>query len=287
MVLLASGLPEELVRVLVDLHTDTSCRIRVGGSRSAPFSMHSGVQQGCPLAPFLFNLFMDWVAREALAACPGSGVSLRYGFPKDGAVGWAEAASAASGPDSRTMQLPMLMLADDIAVLASSAEGLRSFLLALEAACLRWGLIISPDKTELMLVGGAAATACEGCQLLQPEGTMVLCDSCEAGWHIGCMPPPLPAVPQGAWLCDACQAVAATAAGSSSAQTADPSNNPAAAAPLPLTSQWPAAAAVGGDRTLPLAAKFSPGPHSSSTSARRLLIAVVWMLRSANALAWQ
>ncbi len=49
------------------------------------------------------------------------------------------------------------MLADDVAVLASSAEGLAQFLVALEAACQRWGLIISPDKTELLLAGGGSS----------------------------------------------------------------------------------------------------------------------------------
>ncbi len=68
--------------------------------------------------------------------------------------------------------------------------------MALEAACQRWGLIISPDKTELLLAGGAAAAA-EGCQKHQPEPTMVLCDRCEAGWHCSCWDPPLPTIPQG------------------------------------------------------------------------------------------
>jgi hypothetical protein len=83
-VLRASGLPEDLVRILIDLHTNTTCRIRVGSSHSSPFLMEFGVQQGCPLAPFLFNLFMDWVFRETLAACPDSGVSLQYGMANGG-----------------------------------------------------------------------------------------------------------------------------------------------------------------------------------------------------------
>ncbi|GAB4817533.1 hypothetical protein N2152v2_004579 [Parachlorella kessleri] len=71
------------------------------------------------------------------------------------------------------------MLADVIVVLASTAEGLQHFLTELEAACQRWGLIISQSKTELMLVGVAAATTCEGCGAMQPERSMLICDTCE------------------------------------------------------------------------------------------------------------
>ena len=81
------------------------------------------------------------------------------------------------------------MLADDIVVVASSAAGLQQFLTALEAACQRWGLTISKSKTELMLEGDAAATACEGCGGLLPERSMLICDSYEAGWHCGCLNP--------------------------------------------------------------------------------------------------
>ena len=212
-ILRASGLPEPLVRALADLHTDTTCRIKVGASYSRPFIMEWGVQQGCPLAPLLFNIFIDWVVREALAACPDCGVTLQYGFSDRGAL---------AGPPARgssEFRLPFLMLADDIAALASSAEGLERFMKALEVACQRWGLIISPGKTELMLVGGAAATACEGCLQLQPEGSMLLCDRCEAGWHMACLDPPLSTIPPGTWLCPTCQAAAP-----------DPSHPPTAAA---------------------------------------------------------
>jgi hypothetical protein len=214
-VLRASGLPEDLVSVLIDMHTGTSCHIRVGSSCSSAFRMEFGVQQGCPLAPFLFNIFMDWVVREALAACPDSGVSLQYGFPDRGTLVGPAAERAATG--GSWLRLPLLMLADDIVVLASSAAGLEQFLLALEAACQRWGLVINPDKTELMLVGGAAATACEQCQQLQPEGSMLLCDACDAGWHLQCLDPPLLAAPAGDWLCPTCQLAATLGPGDNSA----------------------------------------------------------------------
>ena len=257
-VLLQSGLPEDLVRVLADLHQDTTCRMRVRSSHSQPFRMEFGVQQGCPLAPFLFNLFMDWVVREALAACPDSGVTLQYGFPGNGALTGPAAAKAAR--DGSLLRVPLLMLADDIAVVASSAEGLQQFLTALEAACQRWGLTISQSKTELMLVGGAAATACEGCQRLQPERSMLICDTCEGGWHCGCLDPPLPAPPPGGWQCPSCSAATAQAAADAGTQAA--ASGPP---PPPQDSQAAAAAAAAAD---PLPAPQPSQPAGASSQSR-------------------
>jgi hypothetical protein len=84
---------------------------------------------------------MDWVVKEALSACPGSGVGLQYGIPERGDLVGTAAEHATHGGSEH--DLPLLMLADDIAVLASTAEGLQRFPGALEAACQRWGHIIS------------------------------------------------------------------------------------------------------------------------------------------------
>ncbi|GAB4823899.1 hypothetical protein N2152v2_010945 [Parachlorella kessleri] len=59
-----------------------------------------------------------------------------------------------SSLDVQPFLLAARMLADDIVVLARTAERLQQILTALEAACQRWGLTISQSKTELMLVGG-------------------------------------------------------------------------------------------------------------------------------------
>ncbi|GAB4822289.1 hypothetical protein N2152v2_009335 [Parachlorella kessleri] len=52
-----------------------------GGSLRQRSESLSPVLRGLPLSPFLFNLFVDWVVREALAAYPDSGVTMQYGFP--------------------------------------------------------------------------------------------------------------------------------------------------------------------------------------------------------------
>ncbi|GAB4813123.1 hypothetical protein N2152v2_000169 [Parachlorella kessleri] len=140
-----------------------------------------------------------------------------YGFPGNGALTGLEAAKAARG--GSPLRLPLLMLADDIVVLASTAEGLQQFLTAPEAACQRWGLTISQSETELVLVGGAAAAACEGCGALQPERSMLPCNTCEAGWHCGCLNTPLAALPLDGWQCS-CSAAAGHTTASAAAKGA-------------------------------------------------------------------
>ena len=201
-VLRSRGVPEDLLSAVADLHTDTICSVRVGNARSRPFRMEFGVQQGCPLASVLFNVYFDHVVREALAACPDAGIEVRRRSAMEAELLQPEAGPR--GPALEAFCVPVLMLADDLAVLAPTAEALQRFLTAFEAACVRWGLVISTDKTELMLIGGAAAARCEGCGSQQGATEMMLCDGCERAWHTGCLPTPLPSVPPGDWLCPAC-----------------------------------------------------------------------------------
>jgi hypothetical protein len=203
-ILRARGVPEQLVGVIRDLHSDTTCRVRVNGRRSRQFSMEFGVQQGCPLASVLFNVFFDHVVREALAACPGAGVALRRRREMGADLQQPPPGMARHPPALLDMPVPLLMLADDLALLAATAEGLRRFLDAFDAACGRWGLVINAAKTELMLVAGAAALACEGCEQQQPEHCMLVCAGCQRGWHTTCLQPPLSAAPRGEWLCPGC-----------------------------------------------------------------------------------
>lgn len=47
-------------------------------------------------------------------------------------------------------------------------------------------------------------TNCEVCSRADREETMLLCDSCNAGYHMECLEPPLTEVPSGSWYCDYC-----------------------------------------------------------------------------------
>ena len=75
--------------------------VKVGQSKSEMFHVHKGVRQGCTLSPWLFNVFIDKVAREANQDFT-SGVKLSTG------------------------ELEVLLFANDMVGLADSAERLRA-----------------------------------------------------------------------------------------------------------------------------------------------------------------
>ena len=231
-VLRARGMAEQLVLILQDLHTGTSCSVRVGSSHSRSFDTPWGVQQGDPIAGLLFNIYIDHVVREALATAEQAaeaqgvqlGVRLEHSIHGKGRF-WDPPG------DTSQLTLPLLLLADDLAAIASTATGLALFMEHFSTACQRWGLVISPTKTECMVVDGRErmsesssreATRCQLCQSLGQEASMLLCDCCDQGWHLACLPEPLSAVPAGDWFCSACTEAAAASGGSQHISSAAP-----------------------------------------------------------------
>lgn len=55
------------------------------------------------------------------------------------------------------------------------------------------------DKSEEM-----EFTHCEICNRSDREDIMLLCDGCDAGYHMDCLIPPLTEIPDGSWYCDNC-----------------------------------------------------------------------------------
>jgi len=47
-------------------------------------------------------------------------------------------------------------------------------------------------------------TQCQVCQSLFDEDKMLLCDKCNARWHMDCLIPPLTTIPTGMWKCPLC-----------------------------------------------------------------------------------
>ena len=61
------------------------------------------------------------------------------------------------------------------------------------------GAAVLPDSAHIW-----QEWPCDGCGRADREEEMVLCDACDAGWHLDCLSPALPAVPDGDWLCLEC-----------------------------------------------------------------------------------
>ena len=65
-ILKADGMPQKLVNLIKSYYSNTRARIRIYGEESSEFSLNSGVRQGCPLSPVLFNYAIDWIMHHSL-----------------------------------------------------------------------------------------------------------------------------------------------------------------------------------------------------------------------------
>src|SRR5678816_3772010 len=103
--------------------------VRVLGGESEMFGMVCGLRQGCVMSPWLFNLFMESVCRGMVRE--GMGVEL------------------INGNDRR--EVNMILFADDTALVAKNAEGLRFLVGEFERMCGQKGLKINPGKSKVLV----------------------------------------------------------------------------------------------------------------------------------------
>ena len=89
-VLLRAGIPENLVFIIRSFHSSMSAMVQCGDVVTDPISVRSGLQQGCTMAPVLFNIFMWLVVarwRERIRDVPdclvlvlSSGIIMRLAY---------------------------------------------------------------------------------------------------------------------------------------------------------------------------------------------------------------
>jgi hypothetical protein len=61
-----------------------------------------------------------------------------------------------------------------------------------------------PDKEQLEEIINDEDTACEICKSTEDGVNMLLCDNCDAGYHLKCAIPPLAEIPPTNWYCHTC-----------------------------------------------------------------------------------
>nr|KAG5695243.1 hypothetical protein BaRGS_008071 [Batillaria attramentaria] len=92
------GFPPKFVNIIRQLYEDATCQVIHDGKLTEPFTVRTGVRQGCILSPTIFLMVVDWVMRQAT---DGKRTGIQWTFSK---------------------QLEDLDFADDIALLSHKQQ---------------------------------------------------------------------------------------------------------------------------------------------------------------------
>ncbi|KAK3542066.1 hypothetical protein QTP86_011367 [Hemibagrus guttatus] len=119
------GVRGPLLRAVRSLYNRSKSLVRIASCKSDLFPVHVGLQQGCPLSPVLFIVFMDRISRRSQGL-----EGVRFG-------------------DHR---ISSLIFADDVVLLASSGLDLQHALGRFAAECEAAGMRVSTSKSEAMVL---------------------------------------------------------------------------------------------------------------------------------------
>nr|CAX83711.1 endonuclease-reverse transcriptase [Schistosoma japonicum] len=129
------GVPQKYINLVKALYSNTTSRVRAYGELSSDFAISSGVRQGCPLSPFLFNFIIDLLLEVTLSSAEFSGIDILPGGP-----------------------LIDLEYADDIVLFGEDTDKIQSLLVALSNNARMFGMRFSPSKCKLLLQDWPAST---------------------------------------------------------------------------------------------------------------------------------
>jgi len=116
------GVSHKFVNAIEAIYSCTKSAVWTGEELSDYFESELGLKQGCLLSPLLFSLFLNDMDEEICG-----GIRLYE------------------------LNIPLLMYADDIVLLAESATDLQSMINNLEHYCAKWGLQVNTLKSEVMV----------------------------------------------------------------------------------------------------------------------------------------
>ena len=124
-ILKAMGIPDHLTCLLRNLYPGQEATVRTGRGTDQ-FQIGKGVRQGCLLSPYLFNLYAEYIMRNA---------------------GLEE---AQAGIKIAVRNINNLRYADDTTLMAESEEELKSHLMKVKEESKEVGLRFNIQKTKIM-----------------------------------------------------------------------------------------------------------------------------------------
>ena len=132
------GIPDHLTCLLRNLYAGQEATVRTGHGTTDWFQVGKGVCQGCTLSPCLFNLYAEYIMRNA-------------GLEK------AQAGIRIAG---RNINNPRY--ADDTTLMAETKEELKSVLMKVKEENEKVGLKLNIQKTKIMASGPITSWQIDG-----------------------------------------------------------------------------------------------------------------------------
>ena len=132
------GIPDHLTCLLRNLYAGQEAKVRTGHRTTDWFQIGKGVHQGCMLSPCLFNLYAEYIIRNA---------------------GLDE---AQTGIKIARRNINNLRYADDTILMAKSEEELKSLLMKVKEESEKVGLKLNIQKTKIMASGPITSWQTDG-----------------------------------------------------------------------------------------------------------------------------
>ena len=123
------GIPDHLTCLLRNLYAGQEATVRTGHRTTDWFQIRKGIRQGCILSPCLFNLYAEYIMRNA---------------------GLEE---AQAGVKIARRNINNLRYADDTTLMAESEEELKSLLMKVKEESGKVGLKLNIQKAKVMASG--------------------------------------------------------------------------------------------------------------------------------------
>ena len=123
------GIPDHLICLLRNLYAAQEATVRTGHGTTDWFQIGKGVRQGCMLSPCLFNLYAEYIMRNAGLEEAEAGIKISW------------------------RNINNLRYADDTTLMAESEEELKSLLMKVKEESEKVDLKLNIQKTKIMESG--------------------------------------------------------------------------------------------------------------------------------------
>jgi len=121
-----AGIPELERRLIINLYWRQCASVRWNGDISRDVNVERGIRQGCVISPLLFNLYSEFMIREAMEDVEGIAFNC--------------------------INITDLRYADDAVLLADKRKKMQKMIDKLNDTCKEYGMEINVKKTKVMII---------------------------------------------------------------------------------------------------------------------------------------